>query len=109
MVITRRASGNWPWSCNAWTRVKGWPSSISSFSSGVDTSCGRASSGAHASAKRDTISSRRAPVYRPSSKPYQRSLKKMWPLISPASSAPVSFIFFLISEWPVFHITGRPP
>ena len=36
-------------------------------------------------------------------------LKKMWPLISPASGAPVSFIFALISEWPVFHSSGLPP
>ena len=33
------------------------------------------------------ISSSRAALYMPSSKPYQRSLKKMWPLISPASGA----------------------
>ncbi len=45
----------------------------------------------------------------PSSKPYQRSLKNMCPLISPASSAPVSFILALISECPVFHSTGLPP
>ena len=44
-----------------------------------------------------------------SSKPYQRSLKKMWPLISPAIGAPVSFSLALISEWPVFHISGMPP
>ena len=45
----------------------------------------------------------------PSSKPYQRSAKKKWPLISPASSAPVSRILALISECPVFHISGLPP
>ena len=33
----------------------------------------------------------------------------MWPLISPASGAPVSFIFDLIRLWPVFHIKGLPP
>ena len=33
----------------------------------------------------------------------------MWPLISPASGAPVSFIFDLIRLWPVFHISGVPP
>src|SRR5574337_162545 len=45
----------------------------------------------------------------PSSKPYQRSLKKKCPLISPASSAWVSRIFALISECPVRHISGLPP
>ena len=35
--------------------------------------------------------------------------KKMWPLISPASGAPVSFILALIRQWPVFHISGLPP
>ena len=55
------------------------------------------------------ISSRRAAEYRPSSKPYQRSRKKKWPLISPASSASVSRILALISECPVFHISGLPP
>jgi hypothetical protein len=33
----------------------------------------------------------------------------MWPLISPASGAPVSLSLVLISAWPVFHISGRPP
>ena len=33
----------------------------------------------------------------------------MWPLISPASSAWVSFILALMSEWPVFHMMGLPP
>ena len=33
----------------------------------------------------------------------------MWPLISPASGAPVSFIFDLIRLWPVFHMQGLPP
>jgi hypothetical protein len=61
------------------------------------------------SVARDRISSRRAPAYRPSSKPYQRSLKKMWPLISPASGAPVSLSLALTSAWPVFHIVGLPP
>ena len=36
-------------------------------------------------------------------------VKKKWPLISPASSASVSRILALISEWPVFHISGLPP
>jgi hypothetical protein len=44
-----------------------------------------------------------------SSKPYQRSPKKMWPLISPAIGEPISRIFALINEWPVFHISGVPP
>ena len=44
-----------------------------------------------------------------SSKPYQRSPKKMWPLISPAIGAPISFIFALMSEWPVLYIIGTPP
>ncbi|CFN82172.1 Uncharacterised protein [Bordetella pertussis] len=79
------------------------------MSSGVDSACGRASSGRDASVSRETISSRRAPVYRPSSKPYQRSLKKIWPLISPASGAPVSASLAFTSEWPVCHISGTPP
>src|SRR3546814_9090194 len=29
--------------------------------------------------------------------------------ISPASGAPTSFIFALMTEWPVFHISGLPP
>ncbi len=33
----------------------------------------------------------------------------MCPLISPASGAASSFILALMSEWPVFHITGRAP
>jgi hypothetical protein len=33
----------------------------------------------------------------------------MCPLISPASGACSSFIFALISECPVFHITGSAP
>ena len=33
----------------------------------------------------------------------------MWPLISPASGALSSAILVLISEWPVFHISGVPP
>ena len=33
----------------------------------------------------------------------------MWPDISPARGACRSFIFSLISECPVFHITGTPP
>ena len=57
----------------------------------------------------DRISSRRAAAYNPSSKPYQRSLKNRCPLISPASSAPVSRILALISEWPVFHMVALPP
>src|SRR5205823_3484017 len=31
------------------------------------------------------------------------------PDISPASTAPSAFILALISEWPVFHMIGRPP
>jgi hypothetical protein len=33
----------------------------------------------------------------------------MWPDISPASSALVSFILALISEWPVLYMMGLPP
>src|SRR5207247_481394 len=33
----------------------------------------------------------------------------MWPLISPPSSAPVSRILALSSEWPAFHMMPRPP
>ena len=33
----------------------------------------------------------------------------MWPLISPASGASSSRILALMSEWPVFHMTGRAP
>ncbi len=44
----------------------------------TDRRCG---SGSRAGARRRTA---------PSSKPYQRSLKKRWPLISPANGAPVS-------------------
>ena len=33
----------------------------------------------------------------------------MWPLISPASGAPDSAIFVLMSECPVRHISGVPP
>ena len=73
------------------------------------TESGSAFSTALGSAARETISSSRAPAYSPSSKPYQRSTKKVWPLISPASGAPVSFSFALMSECPVFHSTGLPP
>src|SRR5436309_13179487 len=55
------------------------------------------------------ISSRRAPAYCASSNPYQRSTKKVWPLISPASAAPRSRILALMSEWRVFHRLGTPP
>ena len=48
-------------------------------------------------------------MYIASSKPYQRSAKKMWPLISPAIGAPVSFSLALTSEWPVLYISGTPP
>jgi hypothetical protein len=75
----------------------------------VADASGSASSTALGSAARERISSRRAPVYRPSSKPYQRSLKNTWPLISPASGAPVSLSLALISECPVRHISGSPP
>ena len=68
-----------------------------------------ASSRASPPGSRDTISSRRAAANSASSKPYQSPPKNMWPLISPASGACISFIFALISEWPVFHITGTAP
>ena len=57
----------------------------------------------------DRISARRPVAYRPSSKPNQRSPKKIWPENSPPSSAPVSSILAFISAWPVLHSTGRPP
>src|SRR5262249_22163205 len=79
------------------------------LSSGVDTLSGSDSRTAEGSGWRERISRSRAPAYRPSSKPYQRSLKKVWPLISPASSAPDSFILRLMSEGPVFHSSGDPP
>ena len=52
------------------------PSAQATLSSGVDTASGSASSTADGSAWRDRISSSRAPAYRPSSKPYQRSLEE---------------------------------
>src|ERR1700682_1300658 len=81
---------------------------VATLSSGVERLSGRECNTADASASFDRISRRRAPAYKPSSKPYHRSAKKVWPLISPASSAPVSFILALISECPVFHSSGRP-
>src|SRR4030067_1012084 len=78
-------------------------------SSGVQNASGSAFSAALGSFTRLNISSRRAPLYSPSSKPYQLSLKNMCPLISPASNAPVSFILALTSECPVFHNVGFPP
>ncbi len=88
----------------------GVPSTTSTLISGVDTPSGSSASTSDGVSERlARISSRRAAEYRPSSNPYQRSWKKKWPLISPASSAPLSRILALISEWPVFHIIGVPP
>ena len=95
--------------CNSAIRRCGSPSASCQCSSGVVTESGSALSTALGSCARDTISSSRAPAYRPSSNPYQRSTKNVCPLISPASGAPSSFSFALISEWPVFHSTGFPP
>ena len=55
------------------------------------------------------ISARRPAAYMPSSKPYQRSPKNIWPENSPPSRAPVSVIFSFMKACPVFHRTGRPP
>ena len=44
-----------------------------------------------------------------SSKLYQPSAINRWPLISPASGAPVSFNRIFIWLWPVFHNCGWPP
>ena len=38
-----------------------------------------------------------------------RRRRRCGPIISPASGAPISAIFALISEWPVLHISGLPP
>ena len=57
----------------------------------------------------DKISIRRDAAYKASSKPNQRSLKKICPLISPANAALVSFNLAFIKECPDFHIKGRPP
>ena len=57
----------------------------------------------------ETISKSLAAVYNASSNPYQRSLKNIWPDISPASAAFVSFNFFLIKLWPVLDMIGSPP
>ena len=109
MRITSSAPGNLARSCRSRTNACCSPSAQATCSSGVDFASGSASSTADGSACRDRISSSRAAVYMPSSKPYQRSPKNVWPLISPASAAPSSFIFTLMNEWPVFHRSGLPP
>ena len=79
-------------------------------SSGVLITCGSAARTAERlSCIRATMPSSRTAEYGASSKPYHLSAKKMCPDISPASGLPVSAIFALISEWPVFHISGLPP
>src|SRR4029434_7339786 len=98
MRITSVAPGNSSDSAMRATSACGSPSAQGIVSSGVETASGSASSVADGSRCRDRISSSRAPAYRPSSKPYQRSPKNVWPLISPANAACVSFIFALISE-----------
>ena len=85
------------------------PSAQGTLSSGVLKLVGNASSSALGFLLRDKISSKRAAVYIASSKPYQRSPKKRWPLISPPNGEPVSFSLALINECPVFHISGLPP
>src|SRR5439155_16475264 len=68
-------------------------SAQSTRTSGVDTVAGRSASrresGPPSSA---TYCSRRAAANKASSNPYQSPPKNMWPLISPASGAPSSFI-----------------
>ncbi len=85
------------------------PSAHATLSSGVLKLLGRALSTALGSLLRERISSMRPAVYIASSKPYQRSLKKMCPESSPASGAPVSLSLAFASEWPVIHIVGLPP
>ncbi len=114
-MVDRRAPANGESSTcteetNKDTSACGVPASTGTFNSGVETLSGSSSSTSDGVSSRwARISSRRAAAYRPSSKPNQRSLKKKWPLISPASSASVSRILAFISEWPVFHISGLPP
>ena len=96
------------------TTLCGSPSAHLTFSSGVEKLVGNALSTALPSGDLLKISSMRAPAYVPSSKPNQRSLKKMCPLISPPKGAwpparSISFIFALISECPVLYINGLPP
>jgi len=55
------------------------------------------------------ISSSRAALYRPSSNPYQRSPKQMWPSNSPARRAPVSRSLLFRFAGPLFHMIGLPP
>ena len=50
-----------------------------------------------------------APADRPASKPNQRSLKKMWALISPARGAPGFFGFAFTRAGAALHITRPPP
>src|SRR5687768_10824940 len=107
--MTSSASGNVAVRCSSAISACCSPSLHARLSSGVESASGSAFSTAEGSSWRDRISSIRAPLYRPSSKPYQRSPKNVCPLISPASSAPVSFIFALINECPVFHSNGLPP
>ncbi len=109
MRITSTAPGKVALSASFAINACGDSPPQATLSSGVDTLSGSASSTADGSVWRDRISSSRAPAYKPSSNPYQRSLKKVWPLISPASSAPLSFILALMSECPVFQSRGVPP
>ncbi|MCW0417696.1 hypothetical protein NB689_003450 [Xanthomonas sacchari] len=114
-MVSSRAPANGEPSCCAWATSSATSAcascpSTGSLISGVATLSGSSASTSDGDSSRwARISSNRAAAYRPSSKPYQRSLKKKWPLISPASSASVSRIFALISECPVFHTSGLPP
>ncbi len=91
------------------TNACGSPSIHGTLSSGVEKLVGSACSNALESATLLTISNRRQPAYVPSSKPNHRSLKKMWPLISPPKGEFNSRIFALINECPVLNIKGTPP
>src|SRR5947207_3120017 len=106
--MTSVAPGNSAVSASLAISACGGSPLLVTLSSGVEMLSGSACNAADGSARRERISSSRAPAYRPSSKPYQRSLKNVWPLISPASSAPLCFIFALINECPVFHNSGVP-
>ena len=110
MVMTSSAPSNW--AVAASLAMSSWPfspSGRSMFSSGVEMLCGRLLRIAEGLLLRERISSIRQPAYMPSSKPNQRSLKKVCPLISPASSAPSRFMAALMKLWPVLPISGCPP
>ena len=82
MVMTSSAPSNW--AVAASLAMSSWPfspSGRSMFSSGVEMLCGRLLRIAEGLLLRERISSIRQPAYMPSSKPNQRSLKKMCPLV----------------------------